>query len=206
MILHNYDLYEDCYRVRLLASCTEQELELVNVDAFPGAEEKSETYLKLNPLGRLPILEDGDVILRDLAAILIYVAEKDAKARFIPTEAKARAAMFDWLGFACGDLSVATQARAVALLDAPGDGVALRAQARALFRVLDDHLTRQALSGQGYVAGDTATLADLALFPAFALSRDFNLDHDEFPALRLWARRMRTLPGFITMPGIPDYH
>ena len=43
-------------------------------------------------------------------------------------------------------------------------------------------------------------------FPAFALSRDFGIDHDAFPALRRWARRLRRLPGFVTMPGIPDYH
>ena len=36
--------------------------------------------------------------------------------------------------------------------------------------------------------------------------RQFGIDHDEYPALRRWARRFRTLPGFKTMPGIPDYH
>ncbi|SDX18881.1 glutathione S-transferase family protein [Roseicitreum antarcticum] len=206
MILHNYDLFEDCYRVRLVASCTEQTVQLTNVDAFPGAEEKSPTYLKLNPMGRLPILEDGDLVLRNLSAILLYVAEHDTQKRFIPLDAETRARMMDWLGFACGDLAVAVEARAVALLGAPGDVSELRKKVRVAFRVLDDHLTRQSLHGESFVAGDAPSLADLALFPAFALSRDFYLDHDAFPALRLWARRIRTLPGFITMPGIPDYH
>lgn len=206
MILHNYDLFENCYRVRLVASCAEVALELINVDAFPGEEEKSPEYLKLNPMGCLPILEDEGLVLRNLSAILMYVAEQDINKRFIPDDAKGRARMMDWLGFACDDLAVAVQARAVALLDAAGDVAELRAQARALFRILDDHLTRQSLRGEHFVAGDVPSLADLALFPAFALSRDFNLDHHEFPALRLWARRVRLLPGFITMPGIPDYH
>jgi glutathione S-transferase len=206
MILHNYDLFEDCYRVRLLASCTEQSLDLTNVDAFPGAEEKSPAYLKLNPMGHLPILEDGELILRNLLSILVYLAEKDTRKRFVPEGTIARAEMMDWLAFACLDLSVATQARAVALLDAPGDIVVLRQKVRALFRILDDRLTRQALHDKPFVVGSVPSVADIALFPAFALSRDYNLDHDEFPALRLWARRMRVLPGFITMPGIPDYH
>ena len=206
MILHNYDLFEDCYRVRLLAACTGQTLDVVNVDAFPGGEEKSASYLKLNPLGRLPILEDGALVLRDLAAILLYVAGQDEQKRFLPADPVAFARMMDWLGFSCHDLDVAAQARATALLDAPGDVDALRDQVVALFRIMDDHMTRQGILGQGYFVGNAPTLADLALFPAFALSRDFNLDHDEFPALRLWARRMRRLEGFITMPGIPDYH
>lgn len=206
MILHNYDLFENCYRVRLVASCAEVAVDLVNVDAFPGGEEKSPDYLKLNPMGRLPIFEDDGLVLRNLSAILFYVAEQDTQKRFIPKEAKDQARMMDWLGFACDDLDVAVQARAVALMDAPGDVVELRAKARALFRILDDYLTRQSLRGESFVAGDTPSLADLALFPAFALCRDFNLDHDEFPALRLWARKIRLLSGFITMPGIPDYH
>jgi glutathione S-transferase len=44
------------------------------------------------------------------------------------------------------------------------------------------------------------------LFPAIALSRDFGVDHDEFAALRRWMSRVRSLPGFITMPGIPAYY
>ena len=58
----------------------------------------------------------------------------------------------------------------------------------------------------GMLVGENATLAEIALFPAIALSRDFGVDHDEYPALRRWMRRVRTIPGFITMPGIPDYH
>jgi glutathione S-transferase len=206
MILHNYDLFEDCYRVRLLAALTGQTLELRNVDAFPGFEQTSDKYLALNPLGRLPILEDGELILRDVMAILLYVVGQDGEARYLPKDPKTHAQMLDWLGFACHDLAVANTARAVSLLDLPGDGPAAQAEARKLLRILDDHLTKQALTGAGYVAGTAPTLADIALFPSFALSRDFGIDHDEFPALRLWARRMRALDGFITMPGIPDYH
>ena len=89
---------------------------------------------------------------------------------------------------------------------APGDLDALRAQARRALRLVDDHLTLQGFKGLGFVAGPDVTLADLMLFPPFALSRDFGIDHDAFPALRNWARRVRTTKGFSTMPGIPDYH
>jgi hypothetical protein len=40
---------------------------------------------------------------------------------------------------------------------------------------------------------------------AFALGRDFGVDHDERPALRQW-RYFRVPTGFLTMTGIPDYH
>jgi glutathione S-transferase len=71
---------------------------------------------------------------------------------------------------------------------------------------MDDHMTARHFDGKEWFVGDRATLADLVLFPSFALSRDYGVDHDEYPALRRWIRRFRSLKGFHTMPGIPDYH
>jgi glutathione S-transferase len=78
--------------------------------------------------------------------------------------------------------------------------------ARDAFRLMDDHMTARAFADAAWFAGDTPTLADIALFPAIALSRDYGVDHEAYPALRRWMRRVRRLSGFITMPGIPDYH
>jgi glutathione S-transferase len=205
-VLHNFDLDEDCYRVRLLAALTGQTLEIRNVNVVPGGEERTPAYLALNPLGRLPILEDGDLRLTQTGAILRHLAARDPERRFLPDEPATRARMDDWMCFADRDLPVAARARAAAVLEAPGDLDALRAGAAAMLRLLDDHMTRQRIRGEGFVAGAGPTLADIALFPAFALSRDFNVDHDAFPALRLWARGVMALPGFAPMPGIPAYH
>jgi glutathione S-transferase len=101
---------------------------------------------------------------------------------------------------------VTIAARRHTLFDAPGNERALRASARHALRIMDDHITARGFSGEEWFAAPHATVADIALFPAFALSRDFGVDHDEFVALRRWARRFRALPGFTTMPGIPDYH
>jgi glutathione S-transferase len=46
----------------------------------------------------------------------------------------------------------------------------------------------------------------VVLFPSIALSRDFGVEHDEYPALRRWMRRLRGLDGFIVMPGIPEFY
>ncbi len=201
--LYNYDLDPDCYCVRLVASVLNLSLEVVALDVFPGRDHLTDQMLALNPAGRLPVLVDGDLVLTQLPAILWHLASHPGVAlTLIPTEP---AAMLEWLTFAAIDLAAAHTARAAAIM-AVGDLVKPRADARRALRRLDDHLTRQGIAGLGHVAGPTLTLADLALFPGFALSRDFNVDHDEFPALRLWARRVRAVKGFITMPGIPDYH
>lgn len=207
LTLYNHDLDPGCYAVRLVAACLRVPLSLHNIDMFPGREHLGPAMLALNPAGGLPVLVDGDLVLVQPLAMTLHLAEAHAPGSpLLPADAAARARMFDWLAFALRDLGVAAQAREVAMLDAPGDLAGLRAAARAKLRILDDHLTQASLAGQGFVAGPAPTLADLALFPGFALSRDFSLDHDEFPALGLWARRVRRIAGFVTMPGIPDYH
>ncbi len=206
IVLHNYDLDENCYKVRLALSLFSREVKVVAVNAFPGNEQRNPAYLALNPLGSLPILQDGGLTLWGAEAILVHLAKTQAPdASWLP-EGPAFAETMNWVFFAAGPLAVATSARALSLFGAKGDLAAARAEAAAALQILEDHLALRAFRGRDWVAGDGPTIAEVALFPAFGLSRDFGIDHDEYPALRKWARRLRALPGFITMPGIPDYH
>ena len=207
LTLYNYDLDENCYKVRIALSMLGLEYRTVVVNAFPGKEHLTPRFLAMNPAGSLPILEDGDLTLFGAEAILAHLAASRDEARtWLPAGGADFARVMQWLTFSAGELSVAVAARAHALLDAPGDEAALRAGAHKALRVMDDHMTVRGFGGADWFATNGPTLADIALFPAFALSRDFGVDHDEYPALRRWARRFRALPGFLTMPGIPDYH
>jgi len=205
--LYNYDLDENCYRVRLALSMLGIACKTVAMNAFPGNEHKAPAFLAINPLGTLPVLKDEELTLFGAEAILCHLARAHGgDTGLLPAHGDAYAQVMQWLFFSAGELSVTVEARGNALLDQPGDAVALRAGARRVLRVMDDHMTARGHAGADWFVGEHATLADIALFPAFALSRDYGVDHDEYPALRRWGRRFRTLPGFLTMPGIPDYH
>lgn len=207
LVLHDSALDDRCYRVRLMAALIGVPLVTVAVDTFPGRAHLGEACLALNPFGGVPILTDGDIVLAGAEAILVHLAEAhDPQRRFMPQAPAERARTMHWLFLAAREFDVATQARAAAVMEAPGNPARLRAAARDALRLLDDHLTLQAIDAVGFVAGPQPSVADVALFPAFALSRDFGVDHDAFPALRAWSRRVRALAGFVTMPGIPDYH
>jgi glutathione S-transferase len=163
--------------------------------------------LLLNPLGTLPILTDGDLVLRDAEAILAYLVHRYDPARtWLPDAPAEFGQVMIWLGFAARDLRAATVARRQAMFDVPSWDPAVMADARDAFRVMDDHMTAREFADAAWFAGAGPTIADLALFPGIALSRDFGIEHEAYPALRRWMRRVRSLPGFITMPGIPDYH
>jgi glutathione S-transferase len=205
--LYNYELDDSSYRVRLLLSMLAVEHEIFSVNMIPGGEEKTAPMLALNPLGTLPILKDGELVLYGTEAILTYLARVyDPSATWLPSSPPLFGAVMQWLNFSASVLPAAIEARKVSLFGLPGNEAALRAAARKAFRVMDDHMTLRQANGGEWFAGDSATIADLTLFPIFALSRDFGIDHDEFPALRRWIRRFRAIKGFKTMPGIPDYH
>lgn len=80
-----------------------------------GATLKSEAYLAINPMGKLPALTHGEAVVTETAAILTYLADHYADKGLIPPLASpARAAFFRWLFFVAGPLEAATTA---ALLD-----------------------------------------------------------------------------------------
>ncbi|MCW6507018.1 glutathione S-transferase family protein [Lichenifustis flavocetrariae] len=211
LVLHDFELDEGCYKVRLLLAALHVPHLRSAVNMVPGGEQTRPPLLLLNPLGTLPILEDGagddTVVLRDAEAILAYLAVRyDAARRWLPDEPKAFGQVMMWMTFASRDLHAAVLARRHAMFEEIVDGAAMTSAARRAFRVMDDHMTMRRLDGDVWFVGKGPTLADLALFPSFALSRDFSIDHEAYPALRRWMRRVRSIPGFTTMPGIPDYH
>ena len=97
------------------------------------------------------------------------------------------------------------EARRIAAFGATGDLAAAVRKGRAALRVLEDALTERSLSGSDWLVGDRASIADIAVFPAVALSHDSGVGHEDYPAINLWQRRVRKLRGFIGMPGVPDY-
>lgn len=205
--LYDYHLDENGFRVRLLLSMLGLSFETVAVDKAPGREQEKPHMLALNPTGTLPILEDGDVRLFGTVAILAYLVRAyKPDSPWLPADAADFGRVQQWLGFSTRELKPAVDAREAALFTSEGASDSDLKAARKAFRIMNDHMTVRQIEGFDWFVGTSPTLADLALLPSFALSRDSGIDHDEYPALRRWLRRFRALPGFITMSGVPDYH
>jgi len=204
--LYDYVLSDRCYRVRLMLGLLGLEYERRAVDFFPGKEHRSAGFLALNPAGDLPVLDDDGLILRDAQAILCHLVNRfDRCGAWLPRDPARFGPVMMWLAFAGGDLEAVCSARLVAMLGAAGNLDVLQTNGRAALRALEDHMTDRSLAGGEWVVGETPTVADIALFPAVALSHDSGIGLEDYPALNLWQRRVRRLPGFVSMPGIPDY-
>lgn len=195
--LHDWELDDEAYKVRLGLALMGLAHARVAVDVRPGQETEAPAFRARNLLARLPLWEEpGGVALRDPQAILARLAWHHDPARRFWSEDPAQA---DWLFFAARELWAAREARQAALFGGPADHAPA---ARAALRLLEEHMADR---GRDWLLGAAPCIADIACFPAFQLSRDWGLDHEEFPRLRRWARRLRALPGFLRMPGVPDH-
>jgi glutathione S-transferase len=203
--LYNYDLSVNCYKQRLLLSLLDVPYESIPVDFFPGREHKSAEFKKINPLGHIPVIVDGDYTLRDAHAILVYLAAKyDPTRRWYPADQpELIGEVAQWMLFAEGTTNTASAARLHDNLGYDFDIEALRAGAHRLFRVLDEHLWFREREGLDWVCRSVhPTIADLAIFPDVMLSEEGGISRLPYPALRRWTDRVRRLDGFTPMPGI----
>lgn len=195
--LHDWELDDEAYKLRLGLSLMQLPYARVAVDVRPGREPEGAAFRTKNPLARLPLWEEpGGVVLRDPQAVLARLAFHHDPARRFWSEDPAQA---DWLFFAARELWAAREARQAALFGGPAHHATA---ARAALRLLEEHMADRM---REWVLGSAPGIADIACFPAFQLSRDWGCGHEEFPRLRRWARRLRALPGFTRMPGVPDH-
>lgn len=206
MKLYDYVLSPSCYKVRLLAALTGVELTLQPVDFHPGAEHLSPALLALNPAGSIPILEDGDVLLTESSAMLAYIAGKSGPAWLGNRTPEENAYVQQWLSFSHRLTTSLGGARLVEMLVRPGNLPSLQKNGIAALRELDAALFERRLRGFAFLAADRPTIADIACFPYVALAPDGSVSLDPYPSIRLWMRAVRSLAGFIEMPGIHRLH
>lgn len=206
MKLYDYVLSPSCYKARLMAALTGVKLDIRPVDFHPGAEHRGPELMALNPAGSIPILEDGDLILTESSAMLVYLAAKAAPQWLGNDTALQAARVQQWLSFSHRLTGSLGAARLHEMLLRPGDIATLHGQGIAALRELEAGLVEQHIRGQRFLASDRPTIADVACFPYVALAPDGGVSLDPYPAIRLWSRAIRSLEGFIEMPGIHRLH
>lgn len=203
--LYDYELSANCYKQRLFMSILGVDYTIVPVDFFPGRGHKSAEFRQINPLGHIPVIDDDGYVLRDAHAILIYLAAKyDPSNNWYPTSDPQRLGeCASWLLFAEGTTSTASAARLHVNLGYDFDLDRCQTEAHRLFRVLDEHLWFRERSDEQWVCtGSHPTIADLAIFPDVALSQEGGISRQDYPAIRRWIDAVKSLPGFVPMPGI----
>ena len=186
----------NAYKARLLLSLLGLEFDEINVNLMTG-ENRTESFLALNPRGQVPVLVDGEVTVWDSQAILVYLARRYGEA-WLPADPVPMAEVMQWLAVSENELLFGlARARAVLHFGRDFDLPSCQAYGRAGLKVLE-----QRLAGNDWLAAGRPTIADVACLPYAALSYMGGLPLDGHPAIRAWIDRIRALPGFIAMEGL----
>jgi glutathione S-transferase len=199
IVLYRFPFSGHAHRVELFLSLLKLPVRLVDVDLRGGAQ-KHPDFLRKNPFGQVPVLEDGDVTLADSNAILVYLASRyDKSGTWYPREAVAAARVQQWLSVAAGQLAAGpATARGIKLFGFPLDYTRAATIAGQLFAVLD-----QTLAELAFLTGATPTIADLAMYTYTAHAAEGGLSLESYGNIRAWLARVEALPGFVPMrrPG-----
>ncbi|MFV0245157.1 MAG: glutathione S-transferase family protein [Qingshengfaniella sp.] len=207
-LLYDYALSGNCYKIRLMAALLNVKIDRQAIDFYPGGEHLSPDFLGLNPAGTLPVfVTQGQILTESTAILTLLAARHDPTGQWFPTADPLHLARVQqWLAFSGRLTATSGEARLGAMLRKPVDMTRAQRGARAALRELEAALTEQGLNGQRFLTGAAPTVADIACFPYAALAADGGVELDPYPAVRDWIFAVRTLPGFIEMPGIHAVH
>lgn len=195
--IHSFPLSGHAHRVELFASLAGLAHEVVNVDLANG-EHKKAPFLALNPAGQVPVIEDGDVVLSDSNAILVYLARKYAPA-YLPTDPVAEAEVQKFLTLAAGELAFGpAAARLITVFNAPLDAAFCQTIADRVLGKLEAHL-----EGRDFLVGNNPTIADVAIYSYTAHAPEGNISLEAYPNVRRLLANIEGLKGFKPMPDTP---
>ncbi len=184
----------NCLKVKWVADRVGMPWRWVDVDVLKG-ETRTPDFLRLNPAGQVPlvVLEDGRTLAQS-NAIMLYLAEG---SDLIPADAFDRARMFEWMFWEqyTHEPAIAVRRFHKAYLNKPDDEIdpALMVRGRAALARMQAALSAPGCAG--WLAGDRASLADLALVAYTRVAHEGGFDLAEYPAVQAWVARVEaTLP------------
>jgi glutathione S-transferase len=188
-------LYELTFTRSIRARWTLQELgidfEAFTVNLFAGEARRPE-FLELNPAAKLPVLVDGDFVLTESVAIVLYLAEKYGK--FLPTDVRGRAEVNKWLLFTVTELEqplwrIAKNTQLYPEAQRLAADIPLASQD---FRAMAD-IAEKHIRGRTFVVGDSVTVADFVLAYTLDWANEVKL-LDRSPHLVAYMERMYARP------------
>ena len=187
------------------ASCTLEELELpyeVHPINLGAGDQKAESFLALNPNGRIPVIVDrgnDDLAVFESGAIMVYLAEKTGK--LLPTESKARARVMSWLMFQMGGIGPMMGQANVFYRYLPEKILTAisryQNESRRLFEVLDRRL------GESEWLGDDFSIADIANWCWVRTYKWSGVSRDGLENLDRWLDAMKQRPALRAGVQVP---
>jgi glutathione S-transferase len=202
-ILYSMQDSGNCYKPRLLMHQLGIPFRLIDTDSRDGSTRKPE-FLALNPNGKVPllVLPDGRR-LAESNAMLLHLAEG---TRFLPADRYERALAYQWLFFEqYSHEPYVAVARSILVLypnrrhEATPERMAdLHERGNAALGVMEERL-----AGAEWLAGDSCSVADIALYAYTHTAEDGGFDLAPYPGIRAWLARVAAEPNHVGIDWRP---
>jgi glutathione S-transferase len=196
----------NAYKAALALELSGLDWKPVKVDFFNGETRAEEYRTKINPMGEVPVLVDGDIRLTQSGVIQMYVTEKSGKfGGATPEEARE---VMRWVFWDNHKLS--SQAGMTRFLmnflpedKRPAEVISfMLGRLKAAYQVLNSHL-----EGREWIVGGGITNADISCCGYLFYPEPFGFDRAEWPNIDRWLSKIEATPGwkhpYDLMPGSP---
>lgn len=185
-----------CHRVVLLLNMLSLPFEYIDA---PATLRQTDEFKKLSALAQVPVLVDGELVLTDSNAIMIYLVKRYAPdSHWLPEDAVKAAQVQQWLSKAAGEIRYGVaSARMVTQFKAPENYDAAIAVARKFLPHLEAHLSQHE-----FLATDKATIADLACSCYVKTAPEGGISLANYPSIRRWLAHIEKLPGYQPQPEL----
>ena len=195
----------NAYKAALALELAGLEWEPVHVDFF-GGETRTPEFRKINVMGEVPVLVDGDTTLTQSGVMQMYISEKTGK--FGGKTSEEQREVMRWVFWDNHKLS--SQAGMARFLmnflpedKRPAEVIAFtQGRLKAAYASLNDHL-----EGRDWIVGDAITNADLSCCGYLFYPEPFGFERKDWPHIDRWLSNIENTPGwkhpYDLMPGSP---
>ena len=200
LVLHEYSQSGNCYKIRLTAAHLGLPLERREYDILKGETRTPEFLARVNPNGRIPVLQVGERFIPESNAACFYLADGSP---LVPGDRFERADMLRWMFFEqySHEPNIATMRFWIAFVGEanlnelqkamlPGK----RQAGAAALTLMDEHLETR-----DWMAGDRLSLADIALYAYTHVAGEGGFELAAYPAVTAWLARVAAQPGHLPM-------
>ncbi|UYH54516.1 glutathione S-transferase family protein [Qipengyuania sp. SS22] len=198
--LHEDPRSGNCYKINLTAALLGLPLATRQYDTLAGETRTPDFLERVNPNGRIPVLQIGTRFLPESNAACWYLASGSA---LIPQDRFDRADMLRWMFFEqySHEPNIATMRFWLHFIGSAQLSPQQRAQMMAkriagceALSLMDSHL-----AAHDWFVGDSVSLADIALFAYTHVAEEGGFGLGDYPAVGRWIERVSELPHFIPM-------
>jgi glutathione S-transferase len=197
LVLHEFSLSGNCYKVRLTAAFVGVHIDRREYDLMKGETRTPDFIANVNANGRIPVLQVGDRFIPESNAACYFLAEG---SHLVPTEPFDHADMLRWMFWEqySHEPNIATlrfwmrwlgpeNLDDLKRLQMPGK----RQAGNAALKLMDEHL-----ADREWFVGESTSLADICLFAYTHVAGDADFDLQRYPHVSEWIERMKGQPRY----------